>query len=90
MPILASNFTSNALQGTVKVSAGFANVNLGVDAFAFEGNKTFAIKLRKDAFNGTVIGTTSTITIYDYSGIVSLSANTSTVNEGNLDRKSVV
>jgi hypothetical protein len=84
MPILASNFTSNSLQGTVKVSSGFANVNLNVDAFAFEGNKTFVIKLRKDAYNGTVLGTTSTITLYDYSSIVSLAANVSTVNEGNL------
>jgi len=84
MPILASNFTSNSLQGTVKVSAGFANINLGVDAFAFEGNKTFVIKLRKDSYNGIVLGTTSTMTIYDYSAIVSLAANVSTVNEGNL------
>ena len=44
MPLLASNFTSNSLQGTVVVSGGWANVNLQVDAFAFEGNKSFVVK----------------------------------------------
>jgi hypothetical protein len=84
MPLLASNFTSNSLQGTVVVSGGWANINLQVDAFAFEGDKSFTVKLRKDSTTGQVIGTSNTIAIYDYSGIVSLTANTATVNEGNL------
>jgi hypothetical protein len=84
MPLLASNFTSNSLQGTVVVSGGWANINLQVDAFAFEGDKSFTVKLRKDSTTGQVLGTSNTIAIYDYSGIVSLTANTATVNEGNL------
>ena len=84
MPLLASNFTSNSLQGTVVVSGGWANIDLQVDAFAFEGDKSFTVKLRKDSTTGQVIGTSNTIAIYDYSGIVSLTANTATVNEGNL------
>ena len=84
MPLLASNFTSNSLQGTVVVSGGWANIDLQVGAFAFEGDKSFTIKLRKDSATGQVLGTSNTIAIYDYSGIVSLTANTATVNEGDL------
>jgi hypothetical protein len=84
MPLLASNFTSNLLYGTTIVAGGWANVDLTVDAFAFEGDKTFAVKLRKDSTLGQVIGTSAPITIKDYTTIVGLSANISTVNEGNL------
>jgi hypothetical protein len=84
MPLLASNFTSNLLYGTTIVAGGWANVNLTVDAFAFEGDKTFAVKLRKDSTLGQVISTSAPITIKDYTTIVGLSANISTVNEGNL------
>lgn len=84
MPLLASNFTSNLLYGTTIVSGGWANVDLRVDAFAFEGDKTFVVKLRKDSTLGQVLGTSAPITIKDYTGIVSLSANISTVNEGDL------
>jgi hypothetical protein len=84
MPLLASNFTSNLLYGTTIVAGGWANVNLTVDAFAFEGDKTFAVKLRKDSTLGQVISTSAPIIIKDYTTIVGLSANISTVNEGNL------
>lgn len=84
MPLLASNFTSNLLYGTTIVAGGWANVDLTVDAFAFEGDKTFAVKLRKDSTLGQVISTSAPITIKDYTTIVGLAANISTVNEGNL------
>jgi hypothetical protein len=84
MPLLASNFTSNNLYGTTIVSGGWANVDLLVDAFAFEGDKTFVVKLRKDSTLGQVLGTSAPITIKDYTSIVSLNANISTVNEGDL------
>ena len=83
MPILASNFTSNSLQGTVVVSGGQANIQLPLSAFAFEGQKTFVVKLRKEGFAGTVIGVSNTITVLDTTTIVSLTANISTVAEGN-------
>ena len=84
MPIFASNFTANSLSGTVRVSGGTANIRLGVAAFAFEGNKQFVLKIRKDSAQGAVIGTSSNITIVDNSSIVSITANTATVLEGNL------
>jgi hypothetical protein len=84
MPLLASNFTSNLLYGTTIVAGGWANVDLTVDAFAFEGDKTFVVKLRKDSTNGQIISTSAPITIKDYTTLVGLAANISTVNEGNL------
>ena len=84
MPIFASNFAANALQGTVTVAGGLANIVLPLSAFAFEGTKTFVVKLRKEGFTGTVIGTSNTITIPDTTTIVSLTANAITSAEGNV------
>jgi len=83
MPIFASNFTANSLQGTVTVSGGQANVVLPISNFAFEGSKSFVIDLRKEGYSGTVIATSNTISIPDTTTIVSLTANISTVAEGN-------
>jgi hypothetical protein len=84
MPILASNFRANSLQGIVYVSGGYANIDLPVDAFALEGQKNFVVKLRRDSFNGPILSVSNTFTINDYTTIVGLAANISTVNEGNL------
>ena len=83
MPIFASNFTANSLQGTVTVSGGQANVVLPLSNFAFEGTKTFVVELRKEGYAGPVIATSNTVTIPDTTTIVSLTANISTVAEGN-------
>ena len=83
MPIIASNFTANSLQGTVQVVGGQANIGLPLSAFAFEGAKTFVVKLRKEGFSGPVIATSNIITVSDTTTIVSLTANISTVTEGN-------
>ena len=83
MPIIASNFTANSLQGTVQVVGGQANIGLPLSAFAFEGAKTFVVKLRKEGFAGPVIATSNIITVSDTTTIVSLTANISTVTEGN-------
>jgi hypothetical protein len=83
MPILASNFTSNSLQGTVVVSGGQANIQLPLSAFAFEGQKTFNVRLRKEGFAGIILASSNVITIPDTSSIVSLTANIATVAEGN-------
>jgi len=84
MPILASNFAANSLQGTVTVSGGVANIVLSLSAFAFEGTKTFVVKLRKEGYTGIVIGTSNAITIPDTTGIISLTSNVQTVAEGNV------
>jgi hypothetical protein len=82
--ISARNFQSNSLSGAVSVTNGFANILLPTNAFALEGNKSFVIKLRKGSIQGDVIATSPTITLQDNSSFVSLTANTATVNEGNL------
>jgi hypothetical protein len=84
MPVFASNFTANSLSGAVKVSGGTANVRLIVEPIAFEGTKQFVLKIRKDSVEGSVLGTSSNITIVDNSSIVSVTANTATVLEGGL------
>jgi len=90
MPLYASNFAANSLSGTVKVSAGTANIRISVNPLAFEGNKQFVLKLRKDSVTGTVIATTPNISIADTTTFVSLTANTATVAEGNLVAFSLV
>jgi hypothetical protein len=82
MAISASNFQSNSLSGTVTISNGFANILLPTIPYALEGNKTFVIKLRSGSINGTVLATSPTFTLQDTSSLVSLTANTATVNEG--------
>jgi hypothetical protein len=84
MPVFASNFTANSLSGAVKVSGGTANIRLVVEPIAFEGTKQFVLKIRKDSTEGSVLGTSSNITIVDNSSIVSVTANTATVVEGDL------
>ena len=85
MPLIPSNFAANSLSGTVRVSAGYANVVLPVSKYAFEDRtKTFTLKLRRDSAAGPVIAQSNLVTLTDFSEIVSLTANTSTVAEGNL------
>ena len=82
MPILASNFAANSLQGTVTVTGGQANIVLPLATFAFEGQKTFVVDLRKEGYTGTVMATSNTITIPDTnSNIISFTSNISTMNE---------
>jgi hypothetical protein len=90
MPIFASNFTSNSLSGSLVTADGFANVNLTTIPYALEGNKTFVIKIRRGGPSGDVLATSNPITLTDNSSVVSLTANTATVNEGGLVSFSVV
>lgn len=85
MPLIPSNFAANSLTGTVRVSSGYANVVLTVSKYAFEDRtKTFTLKLRRDSTEGPVIAQSNLVTLTDFSEIVSLTANTGTVAEGNL------
>lgn len=84
MPILAENFRANALSGTVLVTDGYANLALATNPYVLEGNKSFIIKIRKGGIDGQVVATSPTITLLDNSQFVSLTANVSTVAEGNL------
>jgi hypothetical protein len=90
MPIFASNFTTNSLSGSFVTADGFANVSLITVPYALEGNKSFVIKIRRGSTSGDVLATTNPITLTDNSTLVSVTANISTVNEGNLVSFSVV
>ena len=90
MPLFASNFTSNSLSGTVRVSGGAANISFGIAPIALEGSKSFVVKLRRGSEVGDVLATSNPITINDFSQVVSLTANISTVAEGNLVSVSLV
>jgi hypothetical protein len=84
MPIFASNFASNSLSGTARVVNGFANITLPTIPYALEGDKSFVIKIRKDSTTGDVLATSPVLTFRDTSSFVSLTANVSSVAEGNL------
>jgi hypothetical protein len=84
MPIDSSKFRSNSLTGTVRVTNGFANISLPTAFYALEGNINFNILVRTDGFSGTTVYTSPTVTLRDPSSIVSLTANTASVNEGDL------
>ena len=84
MPIYASNFSSNSLSGTFLVADGYANVSLTTLPYGLEGNKSFVIKIRKGSVTGDVLAASSPITLTDNSTFVNLTANLSSVNEGNL------
>jgi hypothetical protein len=90
MPIFASNFTSNSLSGTVFVSGGNVAVTLTPVPYALEGDKSFVIKIRRGSTQGTVLSTSAPITLKDRTTLVSLTANTATVAEGNLVSFSLV
>ena len=90
MAIFASNFSSNSLSGTATVVLGNVTINLTPLPFTLEGDKSFVIKLKKGSAQGTVIATSPPITIKDRTTVVNLSANTSTVGEGNLVAFSLV
>jgi hypothetical protein len=90
MPIFASNFTSNSLSGVATVVAGNVTINLTPAAFALEGDRTFVVKLRKGSSQAAVVATSPVVTIKDRTTLVSLTANTATVDEGNLVAFSLV
>jgi hypothetical protein len=85
MTLLATNFSSNTLSGTVTVYGGAANINLGTITPSYlTGQKSFVVKLRKNSVDGAVVGTSTSITIPDRSSIVSVTANVASISEGDL------
>ena len=86
MALYSSNFSSNSLSGTVRVSGGQAVVDVGVNLFALQGDKTFKINLRKDSVDGPILASSPNITIEDRSEFLNLTANVASVAEGGLVR----
>ena len=82
--VSSSNFSTNSLTGTTVVRNGFANISLLLTPYVLEGDKEFTVKLRRDSTTGTVIVSVPTQTIRDNSSFVSLTANTASINEGDL------
>jgi len=82
---ISSSFFSANTSGAVVVSGGAVNVPIPIiSPFAFEGNQTFVVKLRRGSINGDVLAISSPITIADTSEVVSLTANVTPVSEGNI------
>jgi hypothetical protein len=91
MAIPASFLQSNSLSGSAVVVGGFANITLAFNPVALIGtNNSFVVKLRKGSTSGVVVTTSPPITIQDTSSIVSVTANVSSVAEGNLVLYTVV
>ena len=82
--IFPKNFASNSFTGSVVIRNGHANVILPTNPYALEGNKQFVVRLRKNSTSGFIVATSPQMTIVDTSTVVSLSANVSSVAEGNL------
>ena len=82
--VSSSNFSTNSLIGTTVVRNGFANISLPLTPYVLEGDKEFSVKLRKDSATGTILVSVPTQTIRDNSSFVSLTANTASINEGDL------
>jgi len=82
--VSSSNFSTNSLVGTSVVKNGFANISLSITPYVLEGDKQYTIKLRKDSASGSILVTVPTQTIRDNSSFVSLTANTASINEGDL------
>jgi len=82
--VSSSNFSTNSLIGTTVVRNGFANISLPLTPYVLEGDKEYSVKLRRDSATGTILVSVPTQTIRDRSAFVSLTANTSSINEGDL------
>ena len=80
MSIQANDFSTNSLTGTVQVSGGTISLDIGVLPMLLEGDKSFDIEFRK-GLTGPFFAKTNTITIRDYSNLISFTANTSSINE---------
>lgn len=82
MALSANDFVSGSLTGIVTVRNGFANISLSTIPRILEGNKSFVVRLRRNAADGPVITETPAITIQDNSEFVSLTPNVTTFSEG--------
>jgi hypothetical protein len=66
--ITASDFTQNQTTGTISISGSTGSLTLTIRADSTtEGTEQFQLQVRTDSLSGTVIGTSSTVTINDTS-----------------------
>lgn len=84
MSVNSNDFETGSLEGTVTILNQYANIILDTSPYAFEGDKRFVIKLRKDSVEGTVIATTPVITIQDNATVAGLVSNTYRLAEGDI------
>ena len=84
----ASDFSDNSLTGSVNVvstgaTTGIATITRTIaNDLLSEGQETFFLSIRTDSITGTVVGTSSTITVNNVEPSYSLSPSATTVNEG--------
>ena len=79
--ISASDFSDSATSGSFTITAGSGSISrtLLFDGTA-EADDSFTISVRRDNISGSVLGTSSTVTVADMSATVT--PDTSSVNEG--------
>lgn len=82
--IKARYFSSNSLTGTVNVAQGQIIFNQTVEPIDFEGNVDFNVAFRRGSFNSKPLYISDTITLIDTAQLTGITANTLTINEGDL------
>lgn len=82
MSIQANDFLNNSLSGTAVVTDQKINISLPSVKVPLEGDKTFVVKIRQNSIAGEVLAESPTITLKDYSEILSITANKQIMEEG--------
>ena len=81
----ASDFTDNTLTGSVVINNNTATISktLVNDFTVGEGSETFALQIRETSVSGTIVATSSTVSISDSSvATFTTSLSTTSINEG--------
>lgn len=80
--MIEQNDFLTGLTGTAQASGRTIIIPISAAPLAFEGNKTFRIRLRKDNAFGQTISLSPNLTLLDTSSISSVTANVNTLDEG--------
>lgn len=82
MTIQANDFGGNSLSGATVVANQKINISLPTVKTPLEGDKTFVVKIRQNSTVGDVLTESPTITLKDYSEIISIAVDAETIEEG--------
>lgn len=83
--VIASDFTSNSLVGSVPINNNAGSFSLtGVSDATTEGNESFSASLRIGSSSGTIVATSSSVTLNDtsQSPAATITASANPINEG--------
>jgi hypothetical protein len=82
MTILANDFVSGSLTGTLEVVEGKLLLDLPTVKKAFSGDKSFVVRIRRNSIAGPVVSSTPEIILRDFSEILSITQNKDILSEG--------